>query len=482
MPKIRLSALAVDMKGKSGGSVFSTNSGGTYFRNNPSGGGRKSERWNLRKSQFAFVSGQWRNLSAEQRSTWDAARSNFPTTNAFGEPRLPSAFELFMRLNSALYIAGLRVLPEAPSPESFDEFDSLETYWPDAWCFVPQQCTRVAYSPAGDKYARIELSDFEDPINAYGGVSLYFRFQLDTFHRVPREPYPVYRLFETHNSEDTGLVIQYVQTLKKQGFFEILFKNGLTTGSLRFDYNQELFERMHSLSLSMVGVNSGSWELKIDNVLLTASLVEGISSNSVQFIGPFILGFTVNDSYSPFFVSDFRFFSDNCSPETWSKICNGYEAPQSLAWFGFEAWDGDYQVNYGMHNPAAFAALIDGPESGARTSPIGQTFSPTLFLLNPVGIDSTQILQLYASPGLSAGKTSEQSRRRLIAQLVIQGEPFIDVTAAYRSAFGGAANGSYVQLSASVLNPNTGQVVPIAGPKRKTGPRFRSGAELANKV
>ena len=116
MPKIRLSALATDIKGKAGGSVFSRNSGGLYFRNNPSGGGRKSPKWDAARARFSSLASSWKNLSNSQKLTWNSAVDNFNTTNAFGENRVPSGYELFMRLNAPLKNLGLPINETAPLP------------------------------------------------------------------------------------------------------------------------------------------------------------------------------------------------------------------------------------------------------------------------------------------------------------------------------------------------------------------------------
>jgi hypothetical protein len=56
MPKVKFTALVSDMKGKANGSVFASNNGGTYFRTNKTGGGRKSNAWNQQKAEFSDLS------------------------------------------------------------------------------------------------------------------------------------------------------------------------------------------------------------------------------------------------------------------------------------------------------------------------------------------------------------------------------------------------------------------------------------------
>jgi hypothetical protein len=138
MPKIRLSALATDIKGKAGGSVFARNSGGVYFRNNPSGTGSKKEIAQTQKQKFGILSTQWKNLTTEQKDAWKSAVADYPTKNAFGEPRLPSGYELFMRVNGVLVGTNLPLIlvpgVKRSAPESFEWY--YET--PENFCFTPQ--------------------------------------------------------------------------------------------------------------------------------------------------------------------------------------------------------------------------------------------------------------------------------------------------------------------------------------------------------
>lgn len=138
MPKIKLSALASDIKGKSQGSVFSTNSGGTYFRNNPSGGGRKTAQSAAQKNRFGSLATRWKALTDEQRTQWRESASAYPTINAFGDSRIPSGYELFMRLNGVLISNELPLLTVPGTPREIPLIEGLDIISPDLWMFTPQ--------------------------------------------------------------------------------------------------------------------------------------------------------------------------------------------------------------------------------------------------------------------------------------------------------------------------------------------------------
>lgn len=137
MPKIKLSGLISDIKGKANGSVFARNSGGLYYRNNPSGGGQKTNTWALAKAKLSSLSGKWRHLTQDQRIAWNNAVSNFSTVGAFGDERIPSGYELFMRLNGSLVNIGKPINTVPPVPQSFPDLGIVNLLTPGEFLFTP---------------------------------------------------------------------------------------------------------------------------------------------------------------------------------------------------------------------------------------------------------------------------------------------------------------------------------------------------------
>lgn len=146
MPKIKLSALASDIKGKSQGSVFSTNSGGTYFRNNPSGGGRKTAQSAAQKNRFGSLATRWKALTNEQRTQWRESASAYPTVNAFGDSRIPSGYELFMRLNGVLVSNDLPLLTVPGTSREIPLIEGIDIISPDLWMFTPNRQFKTSLS------------------------------------------------------------------------------------------------------------------------------------------------------------------------------------------------------------------------------------------------------------------------------------------------------------------------------------------------
>ena len=131
MPQIKFSGLVTAMKGKAGGSIFSQNKQGAYFRNNRWGGGRKSARWDAAKHKLTQLSNSWRALSSEQRQAWQDAAANFPFTNKFGDEYIGSGYQVYMSLNGNLYAQQLPLLTYPGEARPFPEDITLNVSNPD---------------------------------------------------------------------------------------------------------------------------------------------------------------------------------------------------------------------------------------------------------------------------------------------------------------------------------------------------------------
>lgn len=121
MPQIKFSGLVTAMKGKAGGSIFSQNKQGAYFRNNRWGGGRKSPRWNAAKNRLQLLSNSWRLISDEQRQAWQDAAINFPFENKFKESYIGSGYQVYMSMNGSLLAQRLPLLEVPGEKRAFPD-------------------------------------------------------------------------------------------------------------------------------------------------------------------------------------------------------------------------------------------------------------------------------------------------------------------------------------------------------------------------
>ena len=147
MPSIKFSALVSDMKGKANGSVFSKNKQGNYFRNNPSGGGRKTARWDKQKVKFGNLANSYRTLTAEDKEAWANAAAAWPLQNKFGDQYYPSGYQLFMQLNGNLTSKGFTALTTPGTKRSLPNPAEAILTETEYFTFTPQSAATFNFPP-----------------------------------------------------------------------------------------------------------------------------------------------------------------------------------------------------------------------------------------------------------------------------------------------------------------------------------------------
>jgi hypothetical protein len=147
MPQVKFSGLVTDMKGKAGGSVFSSNKQGAYMRNNKWGGGRKSQRWDASKSKLASLANTWKSLNPNEQQAWNDAAADYPFTNKFGEQYIGSGYQVYMSLNGTLSINALPLLREPGARRAFPDDMFITFRNPDLPWVTSGTGTTVPYVP-----------------------------------------------------------------------------------------------------------------------------------------------------------------------------------------------------------------------------------------------------------------------------------------------------------------------------------------------
>lgn len=101
--KIKWSGIGMtDGRGKINGSVASKNRSGAYVRTKVTPVNPRSVAQQNIRGIFASISERWRNLSQQERNSWNEATENWKKTDIFGDLKKPSGFNLFMRLATPL--------------------------------------------------------------------------------------------------------------------------------------------------------------------------------------------------------------------------------------------------------------------------------------------------------------------------------------------------------------------------------------------
>ncbi len=99
MALIKLGAFVTEISGKIGGTIFSRSKGGTYAKNRVIPLNPQTTAQTLVRQAFGAIAQAWRNLTATQRSAFDAAANGYPYQNRLGESKVLSGSALHQQLN-----------------------------------------------------------------------------------------------------------------------------------------------------------------------------------------------------------------------------------------------------------------------------------------------------------------------------------------------------------------------------------------------
>lgn len=116
--KAKFGAIVVDGRGKIGGHVASKNRGGSYFRTKVTPTNPRTTAQNAVRNRLSSLSQGWKGLTEAQRAAWNAAVSNFTSTNIFGDIKTPTGLNLYVRLNSNILEVGGIAITNPPLPAS----------------------------------------------------------------------------------------------------------------------------------------------------------------------------------------------------------------------------------------------------------------------------------------------------------------------------------------------------------------------------
>lgn len=117
MSKIKFGALLVDMRGKTGGTVYSRNKGGAYSKNKVTPLNPKTQAQQAQRNALSVYSQAWRNLSEANRQTWNDGSTNYPQTDIFGDQYYLAGNMLYNKLNLNLEKVGIAPNIKCPTPK-----------------------------------------------------------------------------------------------------------------------------------------------------------------------------------------------------------------------------------------------------------------------------------------------------------------------------------------------------------------------------
>ncbi len=515
MPKIKLSALVSDMKGKANGSVFSKNSGGIYFRNNPSGGGKKSAKWDKQKSNFSAIARAWRSLTELQQQSWIDIVNQYPTKNAFGDVRIPTGYELFCRLNGALtatQIAGDECSDDEECPEGYMCINNVCTY-------------TAGGGSAGLPALTTPLSPRSVPSVGYVGINWSELFQLNPNKKLP--------LFNKNNffSQQHFLPISLIDDtaiFSDQTFafrFEMYKKQYVT-----IDINTQL------LIYSFVDVNDFGFRVFVKNIstnsfqlYITSEFGTGNATYTIDvaenlFSGPFHIAFNTitvatsnlnvyvngiergmqkaefgthsnpNRSWQhrivnsedfglvAFYLSDFKYFQNIINAEGVKLLSQGYFLGNELIALDCITHTGNTFTNFGTAGSSYDFVYTLFTEQNLQLENASFALIPNF----EIEVENTGLfdmyVNIYATPPISWGKTGTTTNLKLLGSFYWDTETKFSVYKQYKAIYGNVPPNSNVDFYVQAIDGTTGDMLLTKTKGKKNKPRFKAGADLTEKV
>ncbi len=121
--------VVADIRGSSGGVVFSKNASGSYIRNRTKPINPNTARQTAARAIFAFVAEQWREgpMTEADRIAWGVYAASFANPNLVGTPVSNSGFNAFVGSNSAIVRNGSSIVTAGPITLGLPAVDPIAT-------------------------------------------------------------------------------------------------------------------------------------------------------------------------------------------------------------------------------------------------------------------------------------------------------------------------------------------------------------------
>jgi hypothetical protein len=482
MPKIQLSALISDIKGKSNGSVFSTNSGGNYFRNNPNGGGKKSAKWDNQKSKLITISQSWKDLDNLVQDAWNSAVNDFPTTNSFGATRIPTGYELYVRLNTVQLTYGNTLLVNPPIANTAPNTGSIDVEYPEQFQLNPQymvSCFNRLSPIVADNLTNPTLIDRTD---IFGEHVISFRIVFDTI------------LNNTYSPTDTVTILNATEG-GGNGWFLVLENAGSATPTLDFSIIVGANTMFFSASVAPKQLNEPlhiiiqfglsdreDYRIYVNGVDTTIVQTLTGSFSSTALTAPFTLGaelYGVNQFVS---FSDIRFFSDTLTTEEVELIYNGYILNNETNLWACTSINGGVIENEGIDFGNNNFEMNNYTETINYLQPCSFGLIPLFSLVLENAGSAGFAVNIYATPPISNGRTGKMSNYKLVGSFEYTTETQFFVYEELKNLFGNIAPNSQIAFYLQVYDTTTGVVNPVKQLANRKRPRFKAGSDLSTKV
>lgn len=132
MATIKLGAIASDIRGSIGGTVFSRNGGGAYAKARTKGTDPNTALQQVVRSIMSGLIGAWAALTADVRADWAVYARQVPFLNRLGDSINLSGYNMWCRTKALCELIGATVPAAAPTVMYLAEGDPTVVITPDA--------------------------------------------------------------------------------------------------------------------------------------------------------------------------------------------------------------------------------------------------------------------------------------------------------------------------------------------------------------
>lgn len=482
MPKVQYSTLVTNMKGKSNGSVFSNNSGGAYFRNNPNGGGKKSPKWDAQKNKMISIAQSWKNLDELVQEAWNSAVNDFPSTNAFGATRIPSGYELYVRLNTVQLTFGNTLLTSPPSPRSAPVFGALNVEYPGYFQLNPQNYLSLFNNLSGTGKTYLMNNTLVDGLLLCANGTASFRFeyskkwnsivsptQNDTIYSVVSAGHDQISLVIINLGSDTP-ILRYTVT------------DGTSIVEIEADITKEIISNPFHISIVSNDSSEDDFYLYVNGIDMTSNrALTGVFPTGT-ITGSLNIGSSVSVPTTFLSVSDFRLFTVGISAKQAYFIYNGYTLDIEALMFDLTSEVGGVVTQWNGGDTPVTLDIYDNQVNTRYIQPCSFSLVP-LFSIEIENLGDTDFdVVIYATPPISNGRTGKMSNYKLVGAFSWESETSFNVYDQLKTLFGNIPANCQIGFYCQVYDKTTGVVSPVKSLVTRKRPRFKAGSDLSTKV
>jgi len=116
MAQVKFGTIVTEIRGKSGGNVFSRAQGGSYMKNKSTPMNPQTPLQSIVRGWMTLFAGLFKSLGQTVIDAWNEAAVNFPKVNVFGDSYTVSGIALFTELNINLRKIGVASITTPPMP------------------------------------------------------------------------------------------------------------------------------------------------------------------------------------------------------------------------------------------------------------------------------------------------------------------------------------------------------------------------------